>query len=105
MLTGDPTTQPIGHYEFCKANPKECAIRTRDLSPVQMSEEFRQRISEINRDVNRSVEPMLDVELFGKGELWTYPGKAGGLRGLRPPEAPCPPRGICHTRSRVEIKA
>jgi predicted transglutaminase-like cysteine proteinase len=77
MLTGGPTTQPIGHYEFCKANPKECAIRTRDVSPVQMSEEFRQRISEINRDVNRSVEPMLDVELFGKEELWTYPGRAG----------------------------
>ena len=25
MLTGGLTSQPIGHYEFCKANPAECS--------------------------------------------------------------------------------
>ena len=24
MMTGGLTSQPIGHYEFCKANPEEC---------------------------------------------------------------------------------
>lgn len=28
MLTGGDNTQPIGHYEFCKGNPAECAIRS-----------------------------------------------------------------------------
>ena len=27
MVTGGLTSQPIGHYEFCKANPDECSIR------------------------------------------------------------------------------
>ena len=31
MATGGLTSQPIGHYEFCKANPAECSIRPADL--------------------------------------------------------------------------
>lgn len=77
MLTGGPTSQPIGHYEFCKANPRECAIRTPDASPVHLSEAFRQQISKVNLDVNQSIKPMSDLDLFGKEELWTYPEKAG----------------------------
>lgn len=77
MLTGGSTSQPIGHYEFCEANPKECAIRTGDASPEQMSEAFRTRIAEVNLAVNKSVKPMSDLDLFDKEEVWTYPGQAG----------------------------
>ena len=37
MTTGGLTSQPIGHYEFCKANPAECAIRPADLAPVRLT--------------------------------------------------------------------
>ncbi|MFU0503806.1 transglutaminase-like cysteine peptidase [Pseudaminobacter sp. NGMCC 1.201702] len=53
------------------------SIRILDASPAPLSETFRQRISEVNLDVNQSVEPMSDLDLFGKEELLTYPGKAG----------------------------
>jgi predicted transglutaminase-like cysteine proteinase len=32
MATGGLTSQPIGHYEFCKANPGECNIHPRDFA-------------------------------------------------------------------------
>lgn len=77
MLTGGDTTQPIGHYEFCKGNPAECAIRSQKDAPEQMSEEFRKRIAEVNLAVNESIRPMSDIDLFGKAEVWTYPDQAG----------------------------
>ena len=77
MLTGGVTSQPIGHYKFCKRNPAECAIRSPGNAPEQMSEGLRKRIVEINLAVNESIRPMSDIDLFGKAEVWTYPGQAG----------------------------
>jgi predicted transglutaminase-like cysteine proteinase len=77
MLTGGSTSQPIGHFAFCKTNPEECAIRSQDISPQRMSEEFVKRIAEVNLAVNQSVKPMSDLDRFGKEEVWTYPDQAG----------------------------
>ena len=37
MVTGDLTSQPIGHYEFCKANSAECTIHTGDPGPQHVT--------------------------------------------------------------------
>ncbi len=73
MVTGGLTSQPIGHYEFCKANPDECAIRPADQSPLRMNGQVWSRIVAVNQAVNRRVKPMNDLDIYGKDEVWAYP--------------------------------
>lgn len=77
MKTGGLTSQPIGHFMFCKRNPDECAIRLQGVPPVEMSEELTARLTTLTSVVNDAVKPMNDIDLFGKEEFWTYPDGAG----------------------------
>lgn len=77
MVTGGLTSQPIGHYEFCKANPDECSIRMRDAGPMKMTGGIWTQITRINRTVNKSVKPMNDFDIYGKDEVWAYPDGVG----------------------------
>jgi predicted transglutaminase-like cysteine proteinase len=77
MVTGGLTSQPIGHYEFCKANPDECSIRTRNSRPERMTGALWRRIVAVNVAVNAAVRPMNDFDLYGKDEVWAYPHGAG----------------------------
>ena len=77
MLTGGLTSQPIGHYEFCKVQPAECAIRTRDLGPEKMTGALWKILVDVNEAVNRAIRPMNDFDIFGKDEVWAYPKGVG----------------------------
>ena len=77
MLTGGLTSQPIGHYEFCKANSAECAIRTRDRGPQHVTGTVWRNVAAVNARVNRSVRPMTDIEAYGRDEVWAYPNGVG----------------------------
>ncbi|MBE0701835.1 MAG: transglutaminase-like cysteine peptidase [Afipia sp.] len=77
MMTGSLTSQPIGHYEFCKRNASECAIRSRDVTPLKMSSELLRRLEKLTVSVNQAVKPKSDLELYGQEEYWTYPVDAG----------------------------
>jgi predicted transglutaminase-like cysteine proteinase len=77
MLTGGLTSQPIGHYEFCKANPAECSSRLRDAGPERMTGRLWKQIAAVNAGVNATVRPVNDIDLFGKDEVWAYPDGAG----------------------------
>ncbi|MGN6144185.1 MAG: transglutaminase-like cysteine peptidase [Mesorhizobium sp.] len=78
MATGGLTSQPIGHYEFCKANPGECSIRPSDLSPARMTTALWRQLGSVNAAVNAAVKPMSDLEIYGKDEVWAYPDKGVG---------------------------
>jgi len=73
MATGGLTSQPIGHYDFCKANPAECAIRPSDLAPVRMTAALWRQLGSVNAAVNAAVKPMSDADIYGKDEVWAYP--------------------------------
>jgi predicted transglutaminase-like cysteine proteinase len=77
MLTGGLTSQPIGHYEFCKVQPAECAIRTRDLGPETMTGALWKMLVDVNAAVNRAIRPMNDFDIYGKDEVWAYPKGVG----------------------------
>ncbi|MHB2266370.1 transglutaminase-like cysteine peptidase [Aliihoeflea sp. PC F10.4] len=77
MITGGLTSQPIGHYEFCKRKPAECSVRSRDINPLPMSEELLARLERLTVKINRAVKPKSDLELYGVDEYWTYPVDAG----------------------------
>ena len=73
MLTGGMTSQPIGHYEFCKANPSECSIRIRAAQPERMTGALWSLIVGVNTKVNDAVKPMNDLDIYGRDEVWAYP--------------------------------
>ncbi|MBX3581881.1 MAG: transglutaminase-like cysteine peptidase [Rhizobiaceae bacterium] len=78
MMVGGLTSQPIGHYEFCKANPAECAIRQRDPGPEQMGDTLWRQVVAVNVSVNAAIKPMNDIDIYGKDEVWAYPDMGVG---------------------------
>lgn len=55
MQTGKITSQPIGHYEFCKREARECAITSRDTRALKLTPANWQHIIEVNfRSMNAS---------------------------------------------------
>jgi predicted transglutaminase-like cysteine proteinase len=73
MATGGLTSQPIGHYDFCKLHPSECSIRPADLAPAVMNDGLMRKLVSITAKVNASVKPMSDMDIYGKDEVWAYP--------------------------------
>lgn len=77
MQVGAITSQPIGHYEFCKANRRECRGSGRDKPAPRVTEFGWQVVREINQAVNLSVMPMTDFDIHGREEVWSYPDAVG----------------------------
>ncbi|NML75210.1 transglutaminase-like cysteine peptidase [Rhizobium sp. S-51] len=77
MQTGSVTSQPIGHYEFCKQHHAECAIRTKSAALPRLTPHGWDIVRDVNRDVNASITPMTDAEAFGREEVWSYPVDVG----------------------------
>jgi predicted transglutaminase-like cysteine proteinase len=77
MPTGNPTSQPIGHYEFCKKLPIECEERTPVEAPIELTRQLWAEMIAINNGVNTRVIPRTDMEIWGKEEVWSYPGRYG----------------------------
>jgi predicted transglutaminase-like cysteine proteinase len=78
MLTGSLTSQPIGHYDFCKANRSECSIHPRDLAPAAMTGSLWKLLAGVTVAVNAAVKPMNDYDIYGKDEVWAYPSAGVG---------------------------
>lgn len=77
MATGGRTTQPVGHYEFCQREPRECLQKTTRPVPVTLSRKLWAAMVDINNAVNAMVEPRTDMEMWGREELWSYPTSVG----------------------------
>ncbi|MBU4531572.1 MAG: transglutaminase-like cysteine peptidase [Hoeflea sp.] len=77
METGRITSQPIGHYEFCKQYASECKPVKGSGAAPKVTDYGWDVIKEINRAVNMSVMPKTDMEIYGREEVWAYPDVAG----------------------------
>ncbi len=78
MATGGLTSQPIGHYDFCKLHANECNIRLTDLAPAKMTDALWRRLVNVTVKVNAAVKPMSDLDHYGKDEVWAYPDDGYG---------------------------
>ena len=78
MQTNGRTTQPVGHYELCKRSLVECNTKTPSQAPVELTRTLWQEIVAINNDVNASVTPLTDMEMWGQEEVWSYPANGDG---------------------------
>lgn len=77
MHTGGRTTQPIGHYEFCRREPVECRQKSARQAPTELSRTLWSEIVSVNNAVNAAVSPRTDMEIWGREELWSYPTNVG----------------------------
>ncbi|MFS2325667.1 transglutaminase-like cysteine peptidase [Brucella sp. H1_1004] len=77
MQTGKLTSQPIGHYEFCKREAAECNIVSRDTRALSLNNKNWQLIQTVNLSANERIKPMTDMEIYGVEEYWAYPTTVG----------------------------
>jgi predicted transglutaminase-like cysteine proteinase len=73
MRVWGPTDPPYAFWRFCDENPAECIKRRTvdarfDSTPTHMRE-----LDLINRQINRQIEPVTDLELYGVSDYWTLP--------------------------------
>ncbi|MBN8952519.1 MULTISPECIES: transglutaminase-like cysteine peptidase [unclassified Rhizobium] len=78
MPTGSVTSQPIGHYEFCKRRPDECSIHPSDLRPLAINKKLWDEIVAVNTSVNEWVKPVSDLDHYGVVQYWNYPDDGMG---------------------------
>lgn len=77
MKTGELTSQPIGHFEFCKKNTPECRIKSKAVPSLMGGQKTFALIKTVNERVNAAILPETDAAVYGKDEVWAYPAVAG----------------------------
>ncbi len=77
MQTGKLTSQPIGHFEFCKVNVNECRIQSIGVQPLVGAAKTMKLIATVDAQVNAAIRPETDLEIYGRDEVWAYPTSAG----------------------------
>ncbi|MEL6298323.1 MAG: transglutaminase-like cysteine peptidase [Pseudomonadota bacterium] len=68
---------PYGYVEYCRSNQSACrpgrpAARRFSATPDRLAE-----LDRVNRQINRTIEPATDEEIFGVKEYWTMPRTRG----------------------------
>lgn len=76
MQTFGNTSIPIGAYEYCKRYVERCQYAPK-ASGVQLTRNVWDQVVNINYNVNATVRPMTDMEIFGVEERWELPTDAG----------------------------
>jgi len=82
MQTGNVTSQPIGHYEFCQKFKSECQIKSKSSVPPRVTGFGWETIRAVNTAVNREITPITDMDLYGRDEVWAYPDGAGDCEDI-----------------------
>ena len=77
MITGGVTSQPIGHYEFCRISPTECNQRLPSRPAPKLTPQGWNMIESVNASVNGRLQAMTDKEIYGREEVWAYPKDVG----------------------------
>jgi predicted transglutaminase-like cysteine proteinase len=77
MTVTGRTSQPIGHYSYCQAFSADCNLRSVDTRAVKLSRARWSELDKVNWLVNRSVQPVTDLEHYNAEEVWTFPESHG----------------------------
>jgi predicted transglutaminase-like cysteine proteinase len=82
MPTTGRTSQPIGHYEFCQSHGSECNVRSSGSQRIRLTPQLWNQLVAVNAEVNLAVKPATDQEIYGRPEVWAYPGARGDCEDL-----------------------
>jgi predicted transglutaminase-like cysteine proteinase len=77
MATKGRTAQPIGYHDFCKDHAAECAVHSSGRQRVTLTAERWNTLVAVNNQVNTSIKPETDEQIFGRPEVWFYPTDRG----------------------------
>lgn len=72
MQTGKFTSQPIGHYDFCKRHTDECQP-VKEMPPLSLTPDVWATLVSINSAVNIEIDQRSDMEVWGYEDYWEYP--------------------------------
>ena len=64
MNTMGRTSQPIGHYEYCKSYQRDCSIRASSAKPMKLTRKRWGEMVAANNHSNRTVAPVTDLEFY-----------------------------------------
>lgn len=68
---------PYGFVRFCDGEPEECSGSTANDARYAATPERLIELDEINRAINKAIEPATDLDVYGVNELWTLPESKG----------------------------
>jgi predicted transglutaminase-like cysteine proteinase len=71
------TQPPYGFVNFCERVPRECAQGPQEDQRLLASPQRLAQLDEVNRAVNRQIEPVTDLDLYGVTDYWTIPTARG----------------------------
>ena len=72
-----PVQPPYGFVLFCESFPEECVDGDRSDQRVTSSAVNLAELDEVNRAVNKAIQPATDMEVYGVSEHWTIPTTRG----------------------------
>ena len=76
--TGDETSIPFGWVDFCARYAGECVEENQEPQDIDLTPAALRRIAKINAQVNRSIEPITDLDQFGVIDRWDLPAEGRG---------------------------
>jgi predicted transglutaminase-like cysteine proteinase len=82
MVTTGKTSQPIGHYEFCQSHAAECNVRSSGSARVRLTPQLWNQLVAVNAEVNLTIKPATDEEVYGRPEFWAYPTTRGDCEDM-----------------------
>jgi predicted transglutaminase-like cysteine proteinase len=82
MVTTGKTSQPIGHYEFCQSHAAECNVRSSGPARVRLTPQLWNDLVAVNAEVNLTIKPATDEEVYGRPEFWAYPTTKGDCEDM-----------------------
>ncbi|MEQ1695782.1 MAG: transglutaminase-like cysteine peptidase [Hyphomicrobiaceae bacterium] len=78
MRAFGPTDPPYAFWRFCDEFPDQCAKRRTVDARLRPTDEQIDLLTKVNLGVNRSIEPVTDMELYRASDFWTMPRNGKG---------------------------
>lgn len=82
MATAGKTAQPIGHYDFCRRYPAECAMTTPHGARVTLTPAAWNALVKVNATINLRITAATDEEVYGRAEFWEFPDTYGDCEDI-----------------------
>src|SRR4051812_41865184 len=77
-----PTSIPVGASDFCKRDRAACRPNTHVVEVETLTPASWNQLTSVNDNVNATVVPETDEDLYHVAEYWTYPDGRGDCEDI-----------------------
>ena len=78
MQSYGETLPPMGYVIFCREHQADCRPKGAFADRIQLTTAKFGELKQVNDQVNTTVIPMTDLQLYGKVDWWAYPDQNKG---------------------------